>query len=105
MYTLFPFPDSTVLNQATRTEARRLFNCFVSHIPERLKVLEEYVQTRNCYEKWCLSYEDSAALELQKWFETEISTRPKTEAEIQDYYNSIPERFKGLALPQIKSHY
>lgn len=95
-YDLFLLPTSNWLSSAKRKVARDWFDLFIKEIPVRLEKLESLVKSTPGFEKWKLDFNTECAEDLFNFYKKNLTTRPKTEEEIQSYESSIPKRFSNL---------
>jgi hypothetical protein len=84
------------LNAFSRKDAKDWYELYVAKIPERLQVLQGYVNSTPGFEAWELGYEPETVRMLERWFIGHVELRLQTTEELEQYYASVPERFKNL---------
>ncbi|MCL6591882.1 MAG: hypothetical protein K6U80_18270 [Firmicutes bacterium] len=84
----------------TKKEAEKYFEWFLEQIPIRIKVLQEAVNSTPGYEDWKADYSPESLVTLGKWFKQVVTTRKRSEEEIEEIYKRSPEWFRTVKISE-----
>lgn len=99
IYKYFDIPNEFCINlaQANKKLGAKYFEWFLSVKDERIKILEEAVQTTSGFEGWKADFSINSLLSLQRWFESVVERRSTTnkekEAEIKLFSGTKLEEY------------
>lgn len=82
-YILIRPPFTLRFDEMSKEELINYNSWFHGIMQERTEVLTNAVRTTSGYEDWNASFSPDSLEYLGQWFEKQVSTRPKTQAEIQ----------------------
>ena len=99
-YKLINPPVSMNFDKLDRNQARTYYAWYMTQIPERIMLLEEFVNSDTIYSHWKASFEFQTLEELGKWFVNQVSTRKRSQKEIEEIYTNLSDPFKFIEIPE-----
>ncbi len=83
-YKIMEPPFSLKFREMSKKELDEYFNWYIDQIPERIRILEKLVKLTPGYENWKANYLPDSLDKLGEWFDSQIETRIRTDAEIEE---------------------
>lgn len=94
-YKIIKLPISKKINDLTEKEAKKFNEWFIKIIPDRLKILNDYVKEDDKKLASKLDLSPESLVPLGKWFANKISTRKRTKEEME-YEKSTLYKFPNV---------
>lgn len=94
-YQIIKLPFNKKINDLTEKEARQFNEWFIKIIPERLKILRDYVREDNKKLASELDLSPESLVPLGGWFNSQFSTRFRTENELEIEKKNL-SKFPGV---------
>ena len=68
-------PILTSYRDLQENEKKAYYQWFISQIPTRIKILQEYVNSQNKFKDWEANYKEDSIEDLNGWFKENIFTK------------------------------
>jgi hypothetical protein len=99
-YELIHPPCSLNFEELTKEQAREYFNWYLEKIPIRVQILANYVSSFPEYTQWKTDFLPNSLAPLGTWFVSQVTTRQRSDEEIQRIYSKAPAWFSGITIPR-----
>jgi len=84
-----------------RSDAKKFFDWFQEQIQTRTDVLALYIHSTPGFENWEKDFSPQSLEILGTWFCQQVTTKKRSEKEIEDIYSKAPDWFKTIQVPDV----